>query len=373
MTPMTALVLGFDWKDYAKEKPELLLAKLRRDRILAEGTEILLWGFGRTAFDGVIAPGVRAVRRQGRYLRLRFLYDLIAPALLLQDLARLHVAPSSVIFYDFPFMRSASAVKRAYGARTILYLANLPGDLALTRVFGVFKAAYHQLFEHQAARVIDEVRVINGTTRKYAEALGFPSDRIRTVVLDTIQGEESSIAAARPGAVRARFGIPENARILLSVGRLEPEKGFDRLLGAFAALARPELHLVIAGEGRLEGALRAQADALGIRDRVHLAGFVPHQELWSYFADADAFILLSRSEALGLVVWEAMRMRVPVIVSGAGGLAESVGDKGERGFLWIERDGIAALNASLDACFDDAQTTGMIERAYAYVLSRLEA
>jgi glycosyltransferase involved in cell wall biosynthesis len=100
---------------------------------------------------------------------------------------------------------------------------------------------------------------------------------------------------------------------ILFVGRLVYYKGCDVLLNAFRAVQGAELTLI--GNGELEAALKEQAKADGIEDKVHFLGNVDEDTLSKAFADCDVFVLPSivKSEAFGLVQIEAMAYGKPVI------------------------------------------------------------
>lgn len=115
---------------------------------------------------------------------------------------------------------------------------------------------------------------------------------------------------------RADFGIPADARVVGHVGRLTEQKNQTFLLQAFARAAAhdPRLHLVIAGEGPLEGRLREQARALNGGRRIHFLGRsvdVPAL-LTGLF---DAFVMPSLHEGLPLALLEAQAAGLPSLVS----------------------------------------------------------
>lgn len=112
--------------------------------------------------------------------------------------------------------------------------------------------------------------------------------------------------------VRQELGIPANARVILSVGRLTKWKNIDLTLRALAKLADShQAYCLIVGDGRERESLEALAAELGIQDRVHLVG---HQaDMMPYYAAADLFVLLSAIESFGLVYAEAMHMGLPCI------------------------------------------------------------
>jgi glycosyltransferase involved in cell wall biosynthesis len=114
----------------------------------------------------------------------------------------------------------------------------------------------------------------------------------------------------------------ERAVLFLHVGRLAAEKGVHHIIEAFrlarASLPAGAIHLIIAGGGPEEPALRASAPDgvtfLGVLDRA--------RHLPRLYASADAFVFASTTETLGLVVLEAMASGLPVIAPAAGGVAD---------------------------------------------------
>lgn len=101
--------------------------------------------------------------------------------------------------------------------------------------------------------------------------------------------------------------------VLLAVGRLHYQKGFDILLHAFAILApaKPDWRLLLVGEGSELGALKALAHDLGISSRVRFAGSDP--AIWRYYRSADLYVLPSRFEGCPNALREAMAAGLPVV------------------------------------------------------------
>jgi len=145
---------------------------------------------------------------------------------------------------------------------------------------------------------------------------------------------------------------------LLTIGRLTASKGHRVLLRAMREVVRrmPGARLLICGTGMDEAALRRQAHALGLGDRVEFLGFAP--DVRRVLAQADVFVMPSLSEGLGVAVLEAMAMAKPVVSSDAGGLPESVID-GETGLVVAAGDAGALAEALLDLLTDPARATKM--------------
>lgn len=152
-------------------------------------------------------------------------------------------------------------------------------------------------------------------------------------------------------AAREACGLPQDERLLLFVGRIDPIKGLDILIESLGLLtdadeAAPRLVLV---GGDLEdgvpvGPLAEIAELAaerGVRDRITLLGSVPHEELVELYRAVDLVVVPSRYESFGLVAVEAMASGTPVVASRAGGLPFSIRD-GVSGLL-VEPENPRAL------------------------------
>lgn len=153
---------------------------------------------------------------------------------------------------------------------------------------------------------------------------------------------------------RARDPLPEDAPegpYLVAVGRLEPQKGFDILLQAYARLRKQgvTLPLVIVGTGKRESELRALAASLEIAPHVHFAGFQSNPYPW--IACAQVFVSSSRFEGFCRVIAEALAVGTPVVSTDCPSGPAEVLEGGKSGVLVANEDesalaaGIAALLA----------------------------
>ncbi|MCF8709896.1 glycosyltransferase family 4 protein [Rhizorhapis sp. SPR117] len=144
-----------------------------------------------------------------------------------------------------------------------------------------------------------------------------------------------------------------DGRTMVAVGRLTAQKGFDRLLDAFARISsvHSDWRLVIWGEGADREALERQRHDLGLDDRVDLPGVSARPGGW--IEDADLFILSSRFEGWGLVLGEAMAAGLPVISYDCQwGPAEMI--EHEQSGLLVPEGDIEALASGLDRlCADE--------------------
>lgn len=115
-----------------------------------------------------------------------------------------------------------------------------------------------------------------------------------------------------------RMGLPTETRFLLFAGRLHPQKDPILLIRAIAVLNRPHTHLLIAGEGELTNAVKAEIQTLGLNDTVSMLGAVPLQELAVLHRVSEAVVLTSAYEGLPLVVLESLASGTPVVTTRCG-------------------------------------------------------
>jgi glycosyltransferase involved in cell wall biosynthesis len=138
------------------------------------------------------------------------------------------------------------------------------------------------------------------------------------------EGDARAYRKALRGRTRVECmpnGVPDvggrraalDAKVVVAAGRLTPQKGFDRLLRAWAevAPAHPDWELRIFGDGSSAKKLRKQIAELGIGDSAKLMGFTPrlHEE----FASASLYVMSSRREGFPMVLLEAMAVGLPVV------------------------------------------------------------
>jgi len=124
---------------------------------------------------------------------------------------------------------------------------------------------------------------------------------------------------------RQRVGLaPDNAPVLLYVGRLAEEKGIDVLIDACLILSKAgrRFQCRIIGQGPLAGPLQARIDRLGLGERVRLLGARRQEELPDWYRAADVFVLPSHSEGVPNVLLEAMACHTPYVATNVGGIPE---------------------------------------------------
>ncbi len=206
------------------------------------------------------------------------------------------------------------------------------------------------------------------------------------VDLETIDRARAS-APATAATLRSRLGLAAGERLLLSVGRLEENKGFHVLAAALAELraragSGAGWRWVLVGDGPYRPRIAGAIDAAGLTSHVHLAGRVADSELAGWYAAADVFVHPTLYEGSSLVTLEAMAHGKPVVATRAGGLPDKV-RPGETG--WLVEPGVApALAGALaESLAEPAETLArfgaagrrLVEQAFAWpvVAAQLEA
>jgi glycosyltransferase involved in cell wall biosynthesis len=221
-----------------------------------------------------------------------------------------------------------------------------------------------------ADRVIATDRSLEPAVRRH---LKVGTDRIR-VIPNAIDLEALDRLAA-PGAgatLRRRAGIGEGEHVLLSVGRLEANKGFDVLVSALAALREHGAALsgawrwVIVGDGPQRENLERRVAAADLARHVTFAGRVSDADLHAWYEAATLFVHPTLYEGSSLVTLEAMAHRRAVVATIAGGIPDKV-RPGINGWLVPPGDA-AALSAALSGALGEAgQLAGMGARGRAIV------
>ncbi|MGZ4534756.1 MAG: glycosyltransferase family 4 protein [Nocardioidaceae bacterium] len=170
---------------------------------------------------------------------------------------------------------------------------------------------------------------------------------------------------------------PLDRKVVVAAGRLAPEKGYPRLLRAFAPLAaaHPDWELHIYGEGPERAALAARIDRLGLDGRALLMGYT--DDLRGVLADASAYAMTSHSEGFPMALIEAMSVGLPpVVMDCPRGPAEIVAD-GRNGRLVADGDegGFTAALRDVVERADVRRRLGAqaLEDSTAYTMDRIGA
>ncbi len=153
---------------------------------------------------------------------------------------------------------------------------------------------------------------------------------------------------------RAQFDTPEKAPLLLALGRLHKNKGFDILLKAMLDL--PDHYLWLGGAGPLDQDLKVMAYTLGIAERVRFLGWV--DDPGPLYAAADVFICSSRHEPFGNIIVEAWLHSTPIIAAASEGPTSLIED-GKTGVM-VPNEDAAALSTAIRKLRGDPALMGQL-------------
>lgn len=240
-----------------------------------------------------------------RVLRLRRLFRTVRPDISISFLLEANIV-SVIAARGMPFP-------------TIVAERNHPGFHGVSR----FKAALRKSLYRWADAVCVQTREIGDWFRQHV-GLG-------TTV---IPNPAPSLAAGRP----ADTETPASRRTVLGLGRLEPQKGFDRLIDAFSLVAADNQHwdLVIYGEGAERQSLEARIERLGLRGRISLPGVTDRPE--TQLQRADLFAHTARYEGYPNAIIEAAAAGCCIVAMDSPGAAREILTEDDCGVLASDGD-----------------------------------
>lgn len=215
---------------------------------------------------------------------------------------------------DLPTRLRLRAEVKRFQPQILLSWMNRASDFAPTGPY-CFAARLGGYYAPKHYRRCDRLIANTEDIRAWLIGQGFAAERVHYL---------PNFVTETPGRSldRAAFDTPADAPLLLCLGRLHRNKGFDVAVAALAQI--PGAYLWIAGEGPERAALTAQAQALGVADRLRLLGW--RSDAVDVLATADVFFCSSRHEPLGNVVLEAWAQGTPVLAARAQGPTQLIAD-----------------------------------------------
>lgn len=242
--------------------------------------------------------------------------------------------------FDFTTAPAIAAMARKQDARIILAWMNRAASATprgtwkrVGRLGGYYKLKNYRGFDALVGNTQD---IVDWMVRE-----GWPQERAHHIPNFAMAGSGAKLP-------RAQFETPDDAPLLLGMGRLHTSKAHDVSLQALRHL--PGAYLWIAGDGPEENALKARANELGVADRVRFLGW--RNDAPALYRSADVVVFPSRFEPLGNVVIQAWAHGVPVVAAKAAGPGALIRDGGD-GFL-VEIDDAEGLAAKAQALLVDA-------------------
>ena len=273
------------------------------------------YGFQLTPFPVFLSSILSDCRRTFRTLQQNSSFDLI----------NFHQPFSAVGVISSPASRRVPMVYTCHSLSFEEYVSRTasPTD-AKGWVHHRLQVVGRKLTEKVLLKRSERVVVLSEYTRRKLETLhGLPASKV-SVIPGGVDLERFRPAKDK-AAIRSRLGLPADKFVLFTVRNLVPRMGLENLISAFEIVLkhRSDLLLVIGGEGPLAPALKKQVEKFSIAEHIRFAGYIPDEELPSYYRVADLFILPTRElEGFGLVTLEALASGLPVLATPVGGTKE---------------------------------------------------
>ena len=250
--------------------------------------------------------------------------------------------------WAFPGGYIAFIISKIFGAKCVISIHG--GETPLIKKFKfLFKRTINCLNN------CDKVIVNSNFIKNEFEALGVCKNNLITIN-PTPNFVKHKSDKEKLKIFRQKF-VDDDFKIILFVGRLIERKGPEYVVRAVPKIKHPKIHLIVAGGGLLLDELKKLSTELNVQNKVTFFGPPTDEELGYLHDISDAFVMPSiedskgETEALGLVIPEAMESNLPVIASAVGGIVDMV-KNGENGILVEQKDSIAIAEA-VDKLFSD--------------------
>lgn len=219
----------------------------------------------------------------------------------------------------------------AYAAKTLKHSYNIP----LVSTIHATESGRNSGIHDEVQRYINDTEwlltyessevIVNSNYMKceLQRLFGLPFEKINVVPnginINNFAGIERDYEFRRQYAM-------DNEKIILYVGRLVYEKGIQNLISAMQKILNGyhDSKLIIAGKGGMLDELKAQANSMGLGDKVYFTGYLNAKQVQKMYKCADVAVFPSTYEPFGIVALEAMLAGVPTVVSDVGGLNEII-------------------------------------------------
>lgn len=189
--------------------------------------------------------------------------------------------------------------------------------------FGPAKTRVFITLEQLTARITDSILTLTQSLRREL-ALTYRVARTEKITVLPLGLDLAPFAAAprKTGTFRAQYGIPPDAPLVGTAGRMVPVKNQSLFLEAAAQVRakRPDARFVMIGDGELRDDLERQIDNLGLRGFVKITGWL--SDMPAAYADMDVFALSSINEGTPVTVIEALSAGCPVVATHVGGIPD---------------------------------------------------
>lgn len=236
------------------------------------------------------------------------------------------------------WMSRAAAKTPAWESRM-----GIPRYLKICRLGGYYKLKYY--------RGADYFIAITPDIKRYLVDQGVPETRVFHI------NNFADVEEAHTPMTRAQMGTPEDAPLIVTLGRLHTAKAFDTLIRAVVDL--PSVHVWIGGAGPEESALQDLITSQNLSDRVKLCGWVDDRA--AFLSCGDICVFPSRYEPFGTVFVQAWACRIPLITSLADGPRQYVREGVDA--LTFDIDDVSGLQRQIQYLLDHPEVVESLTRA----------
>lgn len=241
---------------------------------------------------------------------------------------KLHAQDYDIMHLHGLFSHAPSAASKAARRHGIPYIVRPLGVLNRWGMENRRRWLKNLSFRFLDRPMLDRASAIHYTSSAELNEAARLNLKARPVVIPLGMDVTPFTTLPAPEIFHARHPETRSACCIIFFGRIDPIKGIELLLAAFASVSRqfPSLHLIIAGEGEEDyvHSLKRKAQSLGIHSHVTWAGFLAGEIKLSAFAAAEIFVLPSFSENFGVALLEAMAAGLPCITTSHVALAADV-------------------------------------------------
>src|SRR6185503_8428760 len=234
--------------------------------------------------------------------------------------------------------------------RTLRYFKNkvpvyFRGDSTALQKKPGLKQAFKNLFLRWVYSLVDHAFYVGKNNKAYFEKYGFRENQL-SFTPHAIDNERFAVdRSAEAAEFRSSLKVKDDDILVLFAGKFETVKNVELLLAAFIKLNRPNVHLLLVGNGIDENKLKDAAKSSELAGNIHFVDFKNQSEMPVLYQAADLFCLPSKSESWGLSVNEAMACGRAVLTSDSVGCAADLVLPGRNGAIFKEGDQDALLDS----------------------------
>jgi len=243
-----------------------------------------------------------------------------------KDIVYRYGADCDVFFTHWVFPDSYIALKLARKLGKKIFLM-IHGQKSI----GYGETNLRKLFINYTIKQVDKILVLTDWMKECLnKSFGIPYKKIKLIFngVDTNQFKPLAMMTQR-----SKLNLPKDKKIIMALGRLSPEKGFDLLIDAFKQIYKEEnLYLIIVGDGPSRSKIEKKIKKNCLSGNVMLAGTKPHHDIQKWYNACDVFCSPSYREEFPLNIVEALCCGKPVVATSVG-IANKIINNGLNGNL----------------------------------------